>query len=63
MQLLIIFVIPCMSKNRRLVSNCGFFYIKREQFQGFSRFAKHDEDFEVLQIWQNVASHVYGFVL
>ncbi len=60
MRLLVAPVIHCMSKNRSLSQDFGFVYIKHEWFRCLSRYGKRGEDFEILRIWKNVASHAYG---
>ncbi|AIW87874.1 hypothetical protein bwei_5331 [Bacillus mycoides] len=34
-----------------------FFCIRHERFRFLSRYVKHEEDFEILRIWQSVALH------
>ncbi|AFU17311.1 Transposase (plasmid) [Bacillus thuringiensis MC28] len=63
MQWLVIDVNHCTLKKRiMVVANFVFVYIEHERFQCFSKYVKHDECFEILQIWQNVFLHVYGLV-
>ncbi len=60
MRLLVAPVIHYMLKNRSLSQDFGFVYIKHEWFRCLSRYGKRVEDFEILRIWKNVASHAYG---
>lgn len=63
MRLLINLVIHRTLKKQNLGSDFGPVYIKHEQFQFLLRFVEHDEDFEILRIWQIFALYVYDLVL
>ncbi|OUB46343.1 transposase [Bacillus thuringiensis serovar argentinensis] len=64
MQSLVHVVIHCTSKKRSLVvANSVYVYIGHEWFRCLLKYVKHEEDFEIQRIWQNVSLHVYDPVL
>ncbi|KQB18487.1 hypothetical protein AL712_28740, partial [Bacillus thuringiensis] len=54
--------VHCTSKRWSLFEYLAFVYIEPEWFQYLLSYVKHDEDFETLQIWQNVSLHAYNLV-
>ena len=58
-QSLLIAVVLCTLKRRSLIQDFVFVYIWPESFQSLLWFVKHDEDFGILRIWQNVSLHAY----